>query len=73
MRRSPSADPRRNLKRFASRIGARVAVPAAVYLGGYAVGFPHGRDDCHGYYVSPQPAEKYSHRIPGGAGCCGAP
>ena len=42
-------------------------------LGGYAGGFHHGRYDCHGYYVSPQLAEKYSHRIPGGAGCYGAP
>jgi len=50
-----------------------VAVLAAVYLGGYAVGFHHGRYDCHGYFVSPQLARKYGHRIPGGAGCYGAP
>ena len=49
VRRSPSTDPRLNLKRF----------------GGGIV--------CHGYFVSPQLARKYGHRIPGGAGCYGAP
>ena len=52
---------------------ARVAVVAAVYLGGYLVGFHHGRYDCHGDDVSPQLAEKQPHRIPGGAGCYDAP
>ncbi|HEX3332106.1 MAG TPA: hypothetical protein VHS27_19435 [Gaiellales bacterium] len=68
VRRNPSGDPKRNLRRFGRGVVARVAVLAAVYLGGYAVGFHHGRYDCHGYYVSSQLAEKYSHRIPGGAG-----
>ena len=52
---------------------ARVAVLAAVYLGGYLVGFHHGRYDCRDDDVSPQPAEKQPHRIPGGAGCYDAP
>jgi hypothetical protein len=73
LRSVPSADPKLNLKRFGGGIVARVAVLAAVYLGGYAVGFHHGRYDCHGYFVSPQLAQRYGHRIPGGAGCYGAP
>jgi hypothetical protein len=73
VRRNPSADPKQNLMRFGCGIVARVAVLAAVYLGGYLVGFHHGRYDCHGYYVSPQLAEKHPHRIPGGAGCYDAP
>jgi len=71
--RNPSSDAKLNLSRFARGIVVRVAIVAAVYLGGYAVGFHHGRYDCHGYYVSPQLAEKYPHRIPGGAGCYDAP
>ena len=57
VRRNPSSDPKLNLSRFGRGIVARVAVVTAVYLGGYAVGFHHGRYDCHGYYVSPQLAE----------------
>ena len=71
VRRNPSSDARLNLKRFGLGIVVRVAVLAAVYLGGYAVGFHHGRYDCHGYYVSPQLAQKSGSRIPGGAGCYG--
>jgi hypothetical protein len=73
VRRNPVGDARRNLVRFGVGVIVRVAVLVAVYLGGYAVGFHHGRYDCHGYYVSPQLAEKYPQRIPGGAGCYGAP
>jgi hypothetical protein len=73
VRRNPSGDAKLNLKRFGLGIVVRVAVLAVVYLGGYAVGFHHGRYDCHGYYVSPQLAKKYGSRIPGGAGCYGAP
>lgn len=64
LRRHPPSplggDRRANLIRYGSRVVRTVAVLAAVYFFGYAVGFNHGTSNrCDGVYVSPQAVHAY--------------
>jgi hypothetical protein len=62
LRSDPSGDRRESLARYGRRVVRTVAVLAAFYFFGYAVGFHHGAETrCDGVWVSPQAVHSYPH------------